>query len=1256
MPIGLIDVAAWVEFANVCDANGWAVSGRVFSTDDKWEVLKAICQAGAAVPMKLNAMISVMVQAPRVSLATVTGKDVVGKVSVQAQQSRRDRFNAVAPRFVNENIGWQFDYAQGSPIIVDDYVSVDGGQRTLGVDFALVGGADAAAVQAAQLARYALEDSREFGPITLPCKPYMLGYRPGDCITVNEPEYGLNGQLLLIVGRSFDPMTGMVTLTCRSETTGKHAYALGQTATAPPTPGITGYDPGVLIPPGADTWDITGSSFVGDGQAPAILIGGACDDPTASQIIVDYRKRLTADPSWGDWASASFPVSATLLTITGVEPGAYYGVRVRYQSIRDVEDPDQSLDLGVVQVGAIEIADQGLLATLDAVEGAQLAAGVGKNCLVDCEFRGGFDWWRAYATDTSNGTVGSSNGLNYLQNTRVDESIGEYLALGSDNQVNSLPIVPGQLVEASAYAGGTGLSSLRIDLHWHNAAGVLLSGGAGSTTLQTVSTYGVGGGELDTYARIGGVAAAPAGAYRCSLHVVGVLSSTTANIRLAKPMLDKALAGQAELTPWNAGLDATPGADITGDNTALAIVGQGSMATRNIFKQATAPVSGMASGDLWVKNDVTPNVLYIYDQSSTTWVQATPTQAAQILYADGVTTIEALKPAGAGADQTSSHTAAAITGQGLLATLNAIASAQLAAGVGKNCLVDCEFRAGFTWWRAYATDTSNGTAGSSNGLRYLQNARVDESIGEYLALGSDNQVNSLPIVPGQLVEASAYAGGVGLSSLRIDLHWHDATGTLLSSTTLQTVSSYGAGGGELTTYTRIGGVGTAPAGAYRCSLHVVGVLSSTTANVRLAKPMLDKALAGQTELTPWNVGLDAAPGADVTADNTALAVVGQGTLATRNIFRQATAPVSGMASGDLWVKNSVTPNVLYIYDQSSTTWVQASPTQAAQILYADGVTTIEALKPAGTGADQTSSPHRRRDHRPGHPGDPQHLPPGDCAGLRHGVPGPLGEEQRHPERPLHLRPVVLDLGAIQSDPGGADPLRRRRHHHRGAEAGRRGRGSDLVPYRRRDHRPGVVGDAERDRLGPTGRRRRQELSGGLRVPGGFHLVAGLRDRHLERHGRLLERPPLPAERTRGREHRRVPGARVRQPGQLPAHRAGPAGGGQRLRRRCRPFLPEDRPALARRHGNPAVVDHAADRLVLRRGRRRADHLHPHRRRGDRAGRGVPLFPARRGRPQLHDGQRAARQADARQGPGRPDRAYPLERRPRRRAGRGCDGG
>ena len=49
-PLAAIDMAAFVEGANVAAANGWKLGGVVYSTDDKWEVLKAILQAGAAGP------------------------------------------------------------------------------------------------------------------------------------------------------------------------------------------------------------------------------------------------------------------------------------------------------------------------------------------------------------------------------------------------------------------------------------------------------------------------------------------------------------------------------------------------------------------------------------------------------------------------------------------------------------------------------------------------------------------------------------------------------------------------------------------------------------------------------------------------------------------------------------------------------------------------------------------------------------------------------------------------------------------------------------------------------------------------------------------------------------------------------------------------------------------------------------------------------------------------------------------------------
>ncbi|MGK2287299.1 phage tail tip fiber protein [Pedomonas sp. V897] len=237
VPIDGIDVAAFVEGANVADANGWRAGGVVYSTDSKWQVLKQMLQAGGGEPIRQGAKISCIVNAPKVSLATVTTNDLAGECRVAATQSRRDRINAAIPRYRSEAHDWEIISAD--KIRVQQHIDEDGGERCREIDMPLVqvetGQSNA---QPGQLARYAIENSREFGPIVLTLKPRWMGYRPGDCITVNLPELRLVNQACLVLTRSLDPQTGIVTLTCRSETAGKHAFALGQTATPPPTPGV----------------------------------------------------------------------------------------------------------------------------------------------------------------------------------------------------------------------------------------------------------------------------------------------------------------------------------------------------------------------------------------------------------------------------------------------------------------------------------------------------------------------------------------------------------------------------------------------------------------------------------------------------------------------------------------------------------------------------------------------------------------------------------------------------------------------------------------------------------------------------------------------------------------------------------------------------------------------------------------------------------------------------------------------------------
>ncbi|KAK0358297.1 hypothetical protein LTR94_035962, partial [Friedmanniomyces endolithicus] len=114
--------------------------------------------------MALGARISCFVNAPKVSLATITTDDVVGAASVTATQSRRDRVNTITPRYRLEANNWQ--YLPGAPISVAEHVAFDGGKRSKLYDYPLIQDTK----QVATAVRYDIENAREFGPIVLPLK------------------------------------------------------------------------------------------------------------------------------------------------------------------------------------------------------------------------------------------------------------------------------------------------------------------------------------------------------------------------------------------------------------------------------------------------------------------------------------------------------------------------------------------------------------------------------------------------------------------------------------------------------------------------------------------------------------------------------------------------------------------------------------------------------------------------------------------------------------------------------------------------------------------------------------------------------------------------------------------------------------------------------------------------------------------------------------------------------------------------------
>ena len=325
-PLAGIDLASFVEGANVADANGWKAGGVIYSGDDKWASLKVILQAGMGEPLALGAKISCLVNAPKVSLATITEDDVVGECSVGATQPRRDRVNTITPKFRLEENGWQL--LPGAPISVAEHVVADRGKRSRAQEYRMIQSAS----QAGTAVRYDIENAREFGPIVLPCKLFWMGYKPGDCVTANLPEVGLNGQPILLLNRGLAASSGIVTLTARSETPGKHAFALGQTATPPPTPGVTG---ATIVPvPTIDAWVVTGGSIAADGVTLASLtITGAVTASAIDGVIFDYRPFVSGQADEAGWlAAGTEAVDVTRKVITGVRDLAPYEVSVRYSA------------------------------------------------------------------------------------------------------------------------------------------------------------------------------------------------------------------------------------------------------------------------------------------------------------------------------------------------------------------------------------------------------------------------------------------------------------------------------------------------------------------------------------------------------------------------------------------------------------------------------------------------------------------------------------------------------------------------------------------------------------------------------------------------------------------------------------------------------------------------------------------------------------------------------------------------------------
>jgi hypothetical protein len=232
LPVTTLDVASFIEAANVQDANGWTVNGVVYENGEDgelWNNLKQILEAGGAWPTNDGGVLRCMQMAPRVVLDTVTDDDLEGPCSTPGMTPWEAGINEMTPRFISEANQWTL--VSTDPVSVPALLAAQGEARTKSRDWALVTDAD----QVSALAAYAIYDTVELQPIVLTVGRRFIAFDVGDALTLDLPSMGLD-HTAVIQKHSVDLATGKVTLTLVTDTADKHTFALSREGSGPPHP------------------------------------------------------------------------------------------------------------------------------------------------------------------------------------------------------------------------------------------------------------------------------------------------------------------------------------------------------------------------------------------------------------------------------------------------------------------------------------------------------------------------------------------------------------------------------------------------------------------------------------------------------------------------------------------------------------------------------------------------------------------------------------------------------------------------------------------------------------------------------------------------------------------------------------------------------------------------------------------------------------------------------------------------------------
>ena len=641
-PVNRIDYADWITAANICDESvsmsdgfpqkRYEGAGLFSDADSPASVLASLCTHMNAELRDVNGKIGIRLAVNDFSgtLPALTADDVLGEFTWTGFSPLNDSFDTVKGKYTD-----LVSLYQSTPYTPEALASSDiPGRRVFALDLPLCQDP----VRAQRIARQVLRREQYRGTFTANFGPRAWAYPVGSVVTLTFGPAGLTAVKFRIVSQgikiidSEDAAQSFCPMALQVEDASIYAWSSGDAVTPPVAVAPVSYNalngPFVLGIADAGTTAVW-PSVTGTGR-PA---------DNATRNVVTYSATAPASPVDGDlWVDTSatfavFKVRSGGAWVTGANAlSAYNALSGKPVALSDINTTESSKLAGIA-AGAD-------------VTSANTAAGIAGQAATATS--SDFAAVTGTTKPANNATVGA-NASNFTG------SVGGGNLLYNAGFTRRSSLRP---VAYSVYNGG------EIATEWVNMDGRNGGSAFGLRALAATSntTFGLLAGDFTPEPTISGV-------------IGGWKPNTTYMLSFWAKKFG-AFVNPGMLLGWNV----FPASVVEVSNPAVDASGFKRFVFRITWGALVEPYGRLyiswkpeagtgrtaVSGDIFMLDD-----LQVEEGDVATSWSLGPPLADDVIYADG-TRVEALKPATAGADVTAANTAAAIAGQGVLATRNRV--------------------------------------------------------------------------------------------------------------------------------------------------------------------------------------------------------------------------------------------------------------------------------------------------------------------------------------------------------------------------------------------------------------------------------------------------------------------------------------------------------------------------------------------------------------------------------------------------------